>query len=70
MNKLTLALQNEMNITIEGKNIVIEIPKECNRDLWKGQISYWLENEFDELTESGNLRITNKNNLSKDKYKK
>lgn len=67
MNKLTLALQDEANIKIVGNNIEIELPKECNRDLWKAQITYWLENENKTL-ESGNIRLTNNNKIKIDKY--
>ena len=68
MNKLTLAVQDEANIKIIGNNIEIELPKECNRDLWKAQITYWLENESDKLLESGNIRVANNNKIKIDKY--
>lgn len=70
MNKLTLAIQDEANIKIVGNNIEIEFPKECNRDLWKAQITYWLENienEYNEIFETGNIRLTNNNKLKIDK---
>jgi len=68
MYKITLAPQSEAIVTLEGNNIVIELPDSCARDLWKAQISYWLENENEKLLETGNFRITNNNKLSKDKY--
>ena len=37
--KLTIALQNEMNATIDKNgNIVIDIPDSCKRDLWSAQM--------------------------------
>ena len=45
--KLTIALQNEMNVIIDRNgNIVIDIPDDCKRDLWDAQIEYWLEKDF------------------------
>lgn len=45
--KLTIALQNEMNAIIDrNRNIVIDIPDNCKRDLWDAQIEYWLEKDF------------------------
>ena len=44
--KLTIALQNEMNATIDKNgNIVINIPDSCKRDLWSAQMEYWLEKD-------------------------
>ena len=36
--KLTIALQDEMNATID-------IPDSCKRDLWSAQMEYWLEKD-------------------------
>lgn len=70
MQKLTLALQDEMQAKIEGHNIIIEIPEECKRDLWLSQISYWLENASDEkLLESGFIRVEHGNKLKVSKSK-
>lgn len=44
--KLTIALQDEMNATIDKNgNIIIDIPDSCKRDLWSAQMEYWLEKD-------------------------
>ncbi len=68
MNILTISIPTEAKYDVIGNNIIIEIPKECNRDLWKAQLEFWLENE-NKITDSGYLRVTNENNMKMAKFR-
>ena len=67
MKTITLTLQNKMIVTIENNNIIISIPDECKRDLWEGQLEFWLENDNSiKMLDSGKIRIVkNKIKISK-----
>jgi predicted porin len=67
--ELILCLQDGMKIEVQGDKVILKIDTDTTkRDLWKAQITYYLEKNF-KLIESGNLRIENKDKLSLSKHK-
>lgn len=65
--ELTLSLQDGMTAELKNGVVVIKIKEECKRDLWKGQITFYLENE--KVVDSGNIRISYKNKITLHKHK-
>lgn len=62
--ELILCLQNGMSAEIQGDKIIIKIDTEkTKRDLWKSQITFYLENEEEQIAR-GNLRIENNNKFT------
>lgn len=70
MKNLVIALQDGMKAEIKGNRIIIEIDTEITkRDLWDGQIEYWLTKKDDIKTlTSGYIRLV-KNKLQFKKYR-
>ena len=68
MNRLTLAFGSDINVKLKDGRIVLDIPKSANRDLWKAQFTFWLENNVDtsieKLTDTGYIRVENNNKIS------
>lgn len=64
--ELTLCLQDEMTAEVKNGVVIIKIKEECKRDLWKGQITFYLEDE--KIVDSGNIRISHKNKLTMKKH--
>lgn len=60
--ELLLCLQTGMTAEVKNGNVIIKISEECKRDLWKGQITFYFENE--NVKESGNIRISHKNKIT------
>lgn len=68
--ELILCLQDGMIAEIQGDKIIIKIDAEkTKRDLWKSQITFYLENEEKQITR-GNLRIENNNKFTLNKGNK
>lgn len=68
--ELILCLQDGMIAEIQGDKIIIKIDAEkTKRDLWKSQITFYLENEEKQIAR-GNLRIENNNKFTLNKGNK
>lgn len=64
--ELLLCLQTGMTAELKDGNVIIKISEECKRDLWKGQITFYFENET--IKDSGNIRISHQNKITIKKH--